>query len=204
MSMKSLPDPWGSSPGKPPAFCFYIQRWRDDEERVACYALTAAQRYSGHKLLHCLLADDEIEWVHKNKLKSSSGLVVYMVEYHNDYADTPCSLKKIWEHELTLPEMAWDLEDQQVRTCLLIRAHNEPTTLDQIPQREKRERTSGPKVDAPSGSIHVKDIALSMGIDPKDARRALRAIMPKPAWGWWFKTDEVDSLKARIKEQLDD
>ncbi len=198
---KELAEPYGSPPGRPAKYVFYLSRHGDDDTQ--CMVVAFAARYAAKKFLDELLQDDGYIWDDcylgepECTIRSETGIVVSTRWW-------PGRLKACLEHELSLAEMAWDLQQPHLGWAKLFRnGPNLPRTLEESPEREKRERrSSAPIVAHPSGAIHVSDLALSLGIDARDARRALRSIMQKPAYGWWFKPEEVDDVKAKIKEAV--
>lgn len=203
--MKKLPDPFGSPPGKPAKYCLYISR--EGEDDTQCMVVTFARPYSARKFLDVLLRDDTYTWKEATEFQeaettivSSSGIVVSTRWW-------PGKLRKCLEHEYEIAEMAWELDPQHRRWAKEFRnGPNFPRTIDEAanagPQRERR--SSAPRATAPSNYVHVSDVALSMGIDAKQARVALRKIYPdgKPAVGWNFPPEEVDALKAKIAAVL--
>lgn len=202
-----LPEPYGSPPGRPGKYLFYVTREGDDGTQMMTSRAFAA-RYAAKKWLDALIGDDTFEWrddalpwVEKGcTIITSTGIVISTRGW-------PERMLACVEHELTLPEMAFSLEDGDLREIRLFRYGPEmPRTLeDDGHVREKRERrSSAPRADAPAGYVHVSDVALSMGIDSKQARVALRKLFPdgKPAHGWWFDPATLDELKARIRAVL--
>lgn len=203
--MAKLADPYGSPPGKPAKYALYITREGDDDTQSM--VVTFGARFSARKFLDVLLRDDEIEWQPATQFQeedttivSSSGIIVSTRWW-------PGRLRRCVEHEYSLPEMTWDLDRQHVRWAKEFReGPNMPRTIEEAAgaRPAKERRSSAPRASAPAGYVHVSDVALSMGIDSKQARVALRKLYPdgKPAVGWNFPPDEVDALKARIKEVL--
>lgn len=68
------------------------------------------------------------------------------------------------------------------------------------PKKEKAEKPAKP---TRSGLIDMGTIAEQMGVDPKDARQALRkAKFPKPDAGWVFEESQVEEVKKVIKANI--
>lgn len=201
--MAKLADPYGSPPGKPAKYALYISREGDDDTQ--CMVVTFGARFSARKFLDRLLRDDEIEWQPATQFQqedttivSSSGIVVSTRWW-------PGRLRRCVEHEYSVAEMVWQLDTQHRRWAKEFRDGPEfPRTLEDAPGPKHERRTGAPRVSAPSGYVHVSVIALSMGIDAKQARVALRKIYKdgKPKFGWNFPKDEIDGLKTKIKEVL--
>lgn len=206
--MKELPEPFGSPPGRPAKYVFYITRHRDDDTQGIVVAFAA--KYAARKFLDELLQDDGIIWEdavptptgeHGCTIRSESGIIVSTRWW-------PGRLRECVEHEYSLQEMAWDLRGPPLAWARHFRNGPDlPRTLEDSPghkeRAERRQKSSGPTVAHPTGAVHVSDLALSLGIDARDARRALRSIMQKPAYGWWFKPEEIEEVKAKIKAQVE-
>jgi hypothetical protein len=196
---KDLPEPFGSPPARPAKYVLYISRHGDDDTQ--CIVQSFAARYSGRKFLDVLLRDDGIHWDDECTVRSETGIVVSTRWW-------PGLLRRVVEHEYSIAEMAWSLRDyapEVYRAAKTFRNGPDlPRTLEETPTRERRTRAaSAPRASAPSGYVHVSDIALSMGIDAKQARVALRKIYPqKPATGWSFPPGEIEALKTKIKEVI--
>lgn len=199
--MGKLAEAYPSPPGRPGKYALYFSRHGDDDTQVMVQVFAAA--YAARKFLDVVLEDDGIIWENDCTIRSETGIVVSTKWY-------PERMKKVVEHEYTLEEMAWDLQNPHLAEAKRFRyGPPQPRTLEEdaggTRAREKRERRAkGPTVSAPAGYVHVSDVALSMGIEPKQARVALRKIYPdgKPAYGWYFDPKTLDDLKAKIREQL--
>lgn len=208
--MSKLPDPYASPPGRSPRYALYICRHRDDDTQ--CMVMTFAEAFLARKFLDVLLRDDGLVWEDcylsefskpGSTIRSETGIVVSTRWY-------PKRMRECVDHEYSLAEIAFDLTPQYVRWAKGFRNGPEmPRTLEEdtggARVREKRERkASAPRTSTPTGYIHVSDVALSMGIDAKQARVALRKIYGdnKPAFGWNFDPKEVDELKKKIKEAI--
>lgn len=194
--MAKLPEPYGSPPGRPAKYVFYITRYKDDDTQ--CMVVSFAAPYSARKFLDVLLRDDGIIWENETTIRSETGIVVSTRWW-------PGLLRECVDHDYSLAEMAWDLDPHVVRWARTFRnGPNLPRTLEEDGVvKEKRERkASVARKEAPPGYLHVSEIALSMGIDARDARRALRSIMEKPEVGWNFPPDQLEEIKAKIKEAL--
>lgn len=154
--------------------------------------------WEGQQGMRALLRDDELLWETDDWVRSSSGVVLRVRKCRT----TPATLRQLWEYERSTKEMALDLSPNLVREAHHIRegaVNPNPTTE---PRRRGGGGRRGPSVPPPSGAIHVKDLALSMGIEARVARGVLRKLMKKPAHGWWFKPDEVDGVKRQIQEKM--
>src|SRR5258707_290737 len=119
--MPKLEEAYPSSPGRPPRYSLYVERAGDDDTQMIVQTFCAP--YAARKFLDVLLADDEIEWVGKNKIQSSSGIVVYTLGPRAE------KLREVVEHEYSLPEMGWSLTGPYLVQARLFRAGpNQPRT----------------------------------------------------------------------------
>lgn len=206
--MSKLNDAYPSPPGRPGRYCLYLSRHGDDDTQ--CMVVIFCETYAARKFLDILLKDDGIIWDDAayletsckkgSTIRSETGIVVSTRWY-------PKRMRECVEHELTLQEIAWDLSPQYVKWARQFRNGPDlPRTLDEdTTVKAKRERaSSAPKKAAPPGWVHVSDVAMSMNIDPRDARRVLRGIMSKPDVGWWFDPKTIDGLKAQIKKAMEE
>lgn len=196
--MANLPEPFGSPPGRPGKYVFYVSRHGDDDTQSIVQTFAAA--YAARKFLDALLEQDGLIWEDPCTIRSETGIIVSTRWY-------PERMKKCVEHDYSLAEMAWSLRDYApdvYNSARRFRSGPElPRTLEDVPERKTRSgKSSAPRADAPSGYVHVSDVALSMGIDAKQARVALRKLYPegKPAYGWFFDPKTLDEVKAKIKE----
>lgn len=191
-------------------YVLYVSRHKD-ETGTQVMVTTYPTAYQARKFLDELLQDDGIVWddCHPSAcpgstIRSESGIIV------STRFDAE-RMRKAVEHQYEVKEMAWDLPPEHVRWARRFRNGPPlPTTLEEATgtseTRARRERkASAPKKQAPTGYVHVSDIALAMGIDAKQARVALRKIYKdgKPDVGWNFPPSEVDALKVKIKNALD-
>ena len=111
-------------------------------------------------------------------------------------------MNDLLEYEFTKEEAAWQLPDRDA--ALLLRLRNAPRLRAEAPQTAENapagitpRRTHRP---SPEGLISLADICADLGIDPREARAALRKQMSKPAHGSWsFAPEEVESVKAKLK-----
>lgn len=197
-------------------YVLYVSR-HDDETGTQIMVVAYAKAYQARKFLDVLLEDDGIVWedCHPSAdpgttIRSESGIVVSTRFARMRGEDTSHLLRKAVEHEYDVKQMLWELPPEHVRWARRFR-HGPPLPRTDeeagvVPASEKRaaRRASSPKKQAPGGYVHVSDIALSMGIDAKQARVALRKIYKdgKPEIGWNFPPSEIEELKAKIKEAL--
>lgn len=186
-------------------YVLYCSR-HNDETATQVMVMIYALAYQARKFLDVLLEDDGIVWEDGlvpladpgSTIRSETGIVV-STRFDAD------AMRRAVEHEYEVKEMAWDLPPADTRYARHFR-HGPPAprTLEEAGVKAERvKRTaSAPRASAPVGYVHVSDIALSMGIDAKQARVALRKIYKgdKPIHGWSFPPSEVEALKARIRE----
>lgn len=182
---------------------YLSRRYFDDPEGNQQCVFIYDRAWRTRQALTHILRDDEIVWETDDRLVSSSGIVISV---HRCAPGRGCqtTLREMYDYEPTLKEMPKELEYYQVRECRVFREGGAPRTLDDDPAvRAKRERrVRAVTAQPPAGAVHVSDLALSMGIDARQARAALRGIMTKPSWGWFFKLDEIEGIKKKIQEAL--
>lgn len=198
--MNQLPEPFGSPPLRPAKYALYITRHGDDDTQ--CIVQTFGAPYSARKFLDVLLKSDGIVWENEHTIRSETGIVVSTRWW-------PKRMRACVEHEYSIAEMAWDLRDVAPDVHKAAKRFRngpeQPRTIEAADVKPKRERTAAaPRAAAPSGYIHISDVALAMGIDARQARVALRKIYKdgKPATGWSFPPAEVEELKTKIKAVL--
>lgn len=194
--MSKLPDPYGSPPGRPGRYALYLSRRGDDDTQTMCVVFGAP--YAARKFLDELLKGDGVVWDDGCTIRSETGIIVSTRWY-------PKRMRECVEHEYTLQEMAWSLDPHVAKWARVFRnGPPQPRTLEEDSAHKERaeRRVSTPRREAPAGWLHVSDIALSMGVDARDARRALRSIMTKGEFGWWFDPKEVDEIKKKIAAAL--
>lgn len=182
---------------------YLSRRYFDDPDGNQQCVFIFDKAWRTRQALTAILRDDEIVWDGDDCLTSSSGIVV-RVHRCSPGLGSQDTLRQMFDYEPTLKEMAKTLEFYRVRECRIFREGRAPKSLDDDPavQAKRERRAKTPTVDHPAGAVHVSDVALSMGIDPRQARAALRGIMEKPAWGWWFRPDEVEDVRRKIREAV--
>jgi len=191
-------------PGDKSYVLYFSRRWSEDPngDRVMVWVFYHA--FVARKFLDVALGDEGFIWEDDCTVRTEGGTIV-STRWH------PEDMRAVWEHEYTLPELGWDLSSNMPMEyrCAMWWRHGAPTeTEEEVVQRRaaKRERktSSSPRASAPPGYIHVSTIALQLGVDAKQARVALRKIYGdnKPKHGWNFAPDEVESVKAKIKENI--
>jgi len=188
--------------------CLYLSRVGDDDTQ--CMAVTFKRPHHARRFLDELLQSDGYVWEeclspHRTPpcectIRSESGIVVSTRWY-------PETMREVVDHEYTVKELGYSLQEPYLSWARYFRnGPPQPRTIEEATADSQRKRTrtpreSTPRADHPAGYIHVGDVALSLGIDAKQARVALRKLFPeKPAYGWWFDPATLDDLKARIKE----
>ena len=146
--------------------------------------------------LRRILRDDELLWESDDHLRSSTGIVVQVKRVPRGLQTT---LREMLSYDPTLKEMSLELSPNLRRECRIFREGR----MSVEPAAPRRERgSSAPRAQAPAGYVHVSDIALALGIEPRVARGALRKIMTKPAVGWMWSPAEVEDVKAKIREAI--
>lgn len=209
-----------SSPVLPPRYGFYIYR---DTKFLAYQAFYGT--YAARKFLDVLLKDVDWEFAKPNEnevghndpgkhlIECSNGIQVKAWKHDFDVLD----------YEMTEEEEAWEIPEPHIHQWYALRARAdagdpEPTPMKYLTKEERREakreareaRRSekaerAPRTPRPSkeGLVTAVEIAKEMGVDPKEARIALRASdEKKPDCGWAWDRSEVERIKKVIKANL--
>ena len=192
-----LEEAWSSSPVRPPRFVLYCVNHENDRRWVvnsyACYAI--------RKIFDALVGDNEIEPSPLDEKTVTFG----EIDIKSD------QLQAILDYQYTKAEEAWELPvpypDNISRFLTGARMGRE---FDRAPGEPKPERVKKEKAPPKeridrTGMVTVQTLAEEAGIDPRDARAALRkAKIDKPTGGWlgdeaWAKTIRP-VLKAAVIE----
>lgn len=198
-----LPDAH-ASPKTEHTYVLFLWRHRDATgEKFAC--MTFGQAYAVRKFLDELMGEDgEYVWETPDTIRTETGVVVRMHGY-DDETDA-ADMRECVDYEYSPAEIGWDLESYPLwhNTARIFRYDSFGTeTVDGVTRAKRKARaSSAPRALAPAGSVHVSVIAEQMGIEPRQARAALRKLGPKPAHGWNFLPAEIENVKAKIKAAL--
>lgn len=190
---------WPSSPTRPPKYVLYI--FLDNKFNSA---LNAVAKYAAKKLLDALLDGFDYELIGDHRIETTDGHMLIRCEQ---------GAKMLMEYKYTAAEKEWELPKpypnviNQIRTGRYRRDDDPMVDAAQLPKEKKervkkevKERT--PRVSR-EGLVSIGDICTELGIDPRDARKVLRAKkMEKPDAGWAWATKEAAEVKAMIKKEL--
>lgn len=200
--MPKLPDPHPSPPTRVGEYVLYLWRHRDPDHfaiQIFC------EPYAVRKFMDEVMGPDgEYVWETETTIRTETGVLMRMHGAGDEREDTRL-LKRCVEHEYTVAEMGYDLSSapEWLSCARRYRTGSFPALETEEQVRERRTRKpSAPTATHPPGAVHVSDVALALGVEPRAARAALRGVMEKPAYGWWFKPDEVEGIKAKIKERV--
>ncbi len=201
-----LLNPWPSSPTSPPAHCLYIKVKRgghrdelNDDDRL--WVLTFGATYSTRHFLDELIGGYSFEFISDQRMEIGDNKII-----------VKCSeLKQILDYKMNPAEAAWELPTpypgmiEQIKRGHYADAPTEERVGDrrEVAVREKAPKKE--KVPRPSkeGLTTISEIAEQMGIDPKDARKALRASnIDKPDVGWAWEPTKIDEIKKLVKKHL--
>ena len=195
----------GSPPGKPGKYALYCSRVDDDDTQ--CMVQVFASAYAARKFLDVIFEDDDVVWDDAATstargaigeagctVSSSSGVVVSTMWY-------PEQMRRAVEHQYTPEELEWQLTEPHLGDARRFRAGpNNPREHVHVP-REQRTRSTA---RAPRGGLTpVADLATELGVTARDCRQALRRLkLVKPASGWAWPADEIDDVRAQLKDAL--
>ena len=194
-----LPDPFPSSPKRPPRFSLSIM-WNDTLNTISFCEL-----YAMHRVVTSILDGREFKWV--------KGDVIQTVD------DGPSirlkgELEDALEYEPGAKEQQWELPEPYNSMVRRI-CGKEPLKPEQLPADAKPPRKKRPPETSQAGRgrrrtsvlrekgelITIIEIAESIGMKPSKARQILRkrGVQPHdPATGWAWPPDHV----AMVKEVL--
>lgn len=178
--------------GAPSRYGFYVTR----EDGMFCFHNFHAT-YAAKKFVDMLINGHDIRWINKQEIITSHGTRI-RGEYHTD-------LEKVIEYEyrgqektFTFPEPYQTMFERFAR--LARAAPPPPPTIAQAREQRKEKRASAPPQARPDGLTSLAEICAELGIDPRDARQALRkSNTPKPDWGWAWPAKDVPAIERVLK-----
>lgn len=196
-----LEEPWSSSPTRNPRYVLYC----NNHENERLLVVNSYARYAIRKLFDAIVGDNEIE---PSPLDPDRTMTFGDIDIKSEQMD------EILAHVYTPEEEAWELGfpyPGYIESFLHGGRMAKFEPGQEVKERgEKRERVAAqpkaPKLDR-SQFITVQSLAEEIGIDPRDARAALRkAKIEKPAGGWlgdetWAKG--IRDILAAAKKALD-
>lgn len=185
-----LEEPFPSSPTRPPNYVLYCTNHESDRR----YIVNACALYAIRKIFDAIVGENEIA----PSPLSETTMTFGEVDIKSD------QMSAILNHQYSKAEEEWELGrpyPEQIdnflhgpRMSRLLEQH--PGATGTVTKTESVKREPKPvkeRVDR-SGMITVQQLASDAGIDPRDARAALRkAKVAKPTGGWlgdeaWAKT----------------
>ena len=110
-------------------------------------------------------------------------------------------MEKVIEYELTSLEDQWQVPEpmsSNIRRFLSKPILRPEETSSPIPSPPRSE----PRAPRPSkdGLVTIATIAQDIGLDPREARAALRALkIEKPDAGWAWPSDEAEKIKEQLR-----
>lgn len=201
----TLADAYGGSPSRPAKYVLYVTRLGDDATQ--CIVAAFAAPYAARKFLDALLRDDGWVWDDAATItsrygdpgctiRSETGIVVSTRWW-------PGRLRECVEHEYTNAELGWSLDHTWTSAARRFREGPLPAdeTTPDAPARAPRP-ASAPRASR-DGLVTVGEIAVQLGVQPRDARAALRSLaVDKPPAGWAWPAAEADAVRERIRGAL--
>lgn len=198
-----LEEPWSSSPRRPPRYVLYCTNHESERQYIVnSYAL-----YAIRKIFDALVGDNEVE---PSSLDPDHTMTFGDIDIRSDQMDA------ILAHVYTKEEEAWELSiPYPTDIDNFLHGQRMSKTLEQrdasggVIKAERKVREPKPvkeKIDR-SQFITVQSLAEDIGIDPRDARAALRkAKIEKPSIGWMWEnekdTKEIKKILADAKKKL--
>lgn len=198
-----LEQPWASAPTRNPRYVLYCYNHLNERQ----YVINSYALYAIRKIFDALVGDNDIE---PSPLDPDHTMCFGEIDIKSD------QMQAILDHQYSAAEEAWELPApypgqvegflQGGRLRRVFEGDRAPS-----PQAHKNEKESfraerKPKIDR-SKFITVQSLAEEIGIDPRDARAALRkAKVEKPDGGWlgdeaWAKG--IRDILSAAKKALD-
>lgn len=178
---KGLEPPWPSAPRRNARYVIYCFNHLNGRRYIvnsyACYAIK--------KVVDMLMDGQEYERSPLNKHTICFGEIDIKSE----------QIDEILAYEYTAAEEAFELPvpyPNDIARFLhgVVATSKAPVAATKGP-RQKVDRT---------GKTSIQDLCAEVGVEPRDARAALRkAKIEKPAGGWLFTGDQLDDIKKIIK-----
>lgn len=177
---------------------FQIRVYRDKDMKAL---LIFAAAYAARHFCDACLKDLDWDYDDEVNLTTLDGHIRIWSE----------QLKEIMEHKMTKEESEWVLPRPYPNyAAMVINGDWQPekppaekkasaTKADVVPLEKRRAKTTGAK-PSKDGLVSIGEICAELGIDPRDARAALRkSKIEKPSVGWSWTPAEVDAIKKIIK-----
>lgn len=178
-----LEPPWPSAPRRNARYvihCFnHLNGRRYIVNSYACYAIK--------KVVDQLLDGQEYERSPLNKHTICFGEIDIKSE----------QIDEILDHEYTVAEEAFELPAPYPNDIARFLHGVVATATSKTPVAAPK----GPrqKIDR-TGKTSIQDLCAEIGVEPRDARAALRkAKIEKPPGGWLFTPEQIDDIKKIIK-----
>lgn len=187
-------------------YVLYIERRGDVRgDYIAVHIFNA--KYAAKKFLDLLFGNDELAWdIDEDGNESDDAVVSSSGIFVRNRHGADWTLREVWEHEYSILEMGWQMPQPYRNHALAARAAI-TTPVEYTPDGEVKGPTQGPTKRASvsraarTGMTTIIDIAKEIGIEPRDARAALRkAKIEKPAAGWAWNAAEIDAVTAMVKK----
>jgi hypothetical protein len=198
---RGLEEAWSSSPTRNPRYVLYCTNHESGRQ----YVVNSYGLYAIRKIFDAIVGENEVEPSH---LDPDRTMTFGDIDIRSE------QMQAILDHQYSKAEEEWELQapyPEQIDNFLhggpmsKELEHRDPSGNVVKPERKVREpKPVKERIDR-SAFITVQQLAEEAGIDPRDARAALRkAKVEKPAGGWlgdetWAKEIRV-ILKAAAKE----
>lgn len=199
----ALEHAWPASPTRPPRFVLYCTNHATDRQ----YIVNTYSLYAARKLFDALVGENDVE---PSPLDPDRTMTFGDIDIKSDQMDSilahvyvPAAIE--WELPAPYPsEIESFLTGRRMSKAVETTAANGIISKSAPVERKTVERKL--KVDR-TGKITVQQLAEEIGIDPRDARAALRkAGTPKPDGGWlgdesWAK--DIRTILQAAKKALE-
>jgi hypothetical protein len=196
-----LQEPFPSYPRRPASYVIYAT-WGKKLLTVAFAATYAARRFVEDVLEEAGCEEVEISKSRLNGWVVRWGINCEGSELRVEF-DSQEACETIMEYELEGAEAEWELpEPYPTMMRQFVHGPADRPEKERAVKAKREPKEVRPKIDK-SGLITANEIAEQLKVEGRDVRAILRSKMPKPAVGWAFPADQVDSIKKLIRDNLE-
>jgi hypothetical protein len=154
-----------------------------------------AQPYSARWFIDCVIGQKKFSWKDTRTIICEDGS--FKIRSHH--------LEELLEYELKGKEKQWEppepcLSEYKRMAGVIKGPHRTASNSDELQSKEPR-APRPPSEPRPDGLVSIADIATELNIEPRDARKLLRAKnIEKPAHGAWaWPKNAVDGIKKLLR-----
>ena len=180
-SKLGLPEPFPSSPLRPPQFGLWANK----------YYFTFCQPYAIHKFATTLLEDRDYKWLDEQTILTDDGIKL------------KGNLELALEYEPKGKEAEWEIPSPYREQIARIRGELPQEPKEEKPKKEKPKKEKPKKEKktrpAPDGLVTIAQLAEELRKKPAELRKRLRASKEeKPSHGWAWSPEEIKRIKKLL------